>query len=58
MNAHIGSSFDSILGEKGIKEETENTAVKKITSLGMKKEWCLSVVKSVCLFVLISIQGE
>jgi len=32
MNAHIGSSFDSFLEEEGIKEEVENTAVKKIIS--------------------------
>ena len=38
MNTHIGSSFDSFLEEEGIKEEVENTAVKKIISLGMKKE--------------------
>jgi hypothetical protein len=38
MNTHIGSSFDSFLEEEGIKEEIENTAVKKIISLGMKKE--------------------
>lgn len=38
MNTHIGSSFDSFLEEEGIKEEIENTAIKKIISLGMKKE--------------------
>lgn len=38
MNTPIGSSFDSFLEEEGIKEEVENTAVKKIISLGMKKE--------------------
>ena len=38
MNEHIGSTFDDFLEEEGIREEVENTAVKKIIALGMQNE--------------------
>lgn len=36
MNKHIGSTFDDFLDDEGIREDVENTAVKKIIAFGMR----------------------
>ena len=38
MNKHIGSTFDDFLEKEEIREEVENTAIKKIIALGMQNE--------------------